>query len=193
MAADHSHGGKQRIDLLLVERGLAPSRNRAQAYILAGRVLVDEQRVNKAGMRVPVDAQLRVKGPDHPYVGREGVKLQHALEDLRGRVLQSVDGAQRLGDAVEQLDLLLPLRQVSTRFGEAHLVGERLVEQVACELGPARRALVVGPHLDGVPDARGAQPVEGPVRVGEPLLLGRDVFERPIEVLGPKMDVGVGP
>jgi len=71
---------KTRIDQLLVERGLAPSRKRAQAMILAGKVLVAEQRVDKASQTFLPDALIRIKGPDHPYVGRGGVKLAGALE-----------------------------------------------------------------------------------------------------------------
>ncbi len=71
---------KLRLDKLLVERGLAPSRERAQALILAGRVLVDEQKVEKAGSNVADDAAVRILGDDMPYVGRGGLKLARALE-----------------------------------------------------------------------------------------------------------------
>jgi 23S rRNA (cytidine1920-2'-O)/16S rRNA (cytidine1409-2'-O)-methyltransferase len=70
---------KIRVDLLLVERGLVPSRERARAMILAGRVLVREQKVEKPGMAVPVDAPIRLLGEDQPYVSRGGVKLAAAL------------------------------------------------------------------------------------------------------------------
>jgi 23S rRNA (cytidine1920-2'-O)/16S rRNA (cytidine1409-2'-O)-methyltransferase len=71
---------KRRLDVLLVERGLAASRERAQAMILAGVVLVDGQPGPKAGVQVDVDATIAVKAPDHPYVGRGGIKLAHALD-----------------------------------------------------------------------------------------------------------------
>jgi 23S rRNA (cytidine1920-2'-O)/16S rRNA (cytidine1409-2'-O)-methyltransferase len=72
---------KMRIDQLLVERGLAPSRERAQAMVLAGNVLVREQRVDKPSQSFDPDGiVLRIKGPDHPYVGRGGVKLAGALD-----------------------------------------------------------------------------------------------------------------
>lgn len=70
---------KIRIDLLLVEQGLAPSRERARALILAGRVLAREQKVEKPGALVPADAPLRLLGEDQPYVSRGGVKLAAAL------------------------------------------------------------------------------------------------------------------
>ena len=70
---------KIRVDLLLVERGLVPSRERARALILAGRVLVSEQKVDKAGATVPADAPVRLLGEEQPYVSRGGFKLVAAL------------------------------------------------------------------------------------------------------------------
>ena len=72
--------GKMRVDLLLVERGLVPSRERARALILAGRVLVREQKIDKPGATVPADAAIRLLGEDPPYVSRGGLKLAAALE-----------------------------------------------------------------------------------------------------------------
>jgi 23S rRNA (cytidine1920-2'-O)/16S rRNA (cytidine1409-2'-O)-methyltransferase len=81
--------GKVRLDILVVERGLAPSRERARALILAGRVLVNEQKVDKPGAPTPADAELRLLGEDLPYVSRGGLKLAAALEhwkiDVIGR------------------------------------------------------------------------------------------------------------
>lgn len=71
---------KIRLDKLLVERGLAPSRERAQALILAGRVLVDEQKMEKSGASVPAEAQVRILGDELRYVSRGGLKLERALE-----------------------------------------------------------------------------------------------------------------
>lgn len=70
---------RSRLDVLLVERGLAPSRERARALVLAGRVEVDGRIQNKAGCAVDHAAALRLIEPDHPYVGRGGLKLAHAL------------------------------------------------------------------------------------------------------------------
>jgi len=69
-----------RLDTLLVDRGLAASRERARALILAGSVRVNGQPASKAGTPVPVDADVAVATADHPYVGRGGLKLAHALE-----------------------------------------------------------------------------------------------------------------
>jgi 23S rRNA (cytidine1920-2'-O)/16S rRNA (cytidine1409-2'-O)-methyltransferase len=81
---------KIRIDQLLVERGLAESRTRAQALIMAGYVLLGDKRADKAGLQVAEDAEISVKGQDHPWVSRGGVKLAHALEvfgiDVAGMV-----------------------------------------------------------------------------------------------------------
>jgi len=71
---------KHRADQLLVERGLAESRARAQALILAGLVFAGGRRVDKAGAPLAADAALDVKGRDHPWVSRGGVKLAHALD-----------------------------------------------------------------------------------------------------------------
>ena len=70
---------RNRLDKLLFEQGLAPSRERAQALVLAGRVLVNEQRVDKPGSNVAADAVLRMLGEDLRYVGRGGLKLEGAL------------------------------------------------------------------------------------------------------------------
>jgi 23S rRNA (cytidine1920-2'-O)/16S rRNA (cytidine1409-2'-O)-methyltransferase len=68
------------LDKLLVDRGVTQSRERAQALILAGKVLVDDQPATKAGQKVPTDCRLRLLGEDIPYVSRGGLKLEHALK-----------------------------------------------------------------------------------------------------------------
>ena len=68
-----------RADQALVERGLAESRTRAQALILAGKVFSRERRVEKPGETLAPDAALEVRGQDHPWVSRGGLKLAHAL------------------------------------------------------------------------------------------------------------------
>lgn len=78
-----------RLDQLLVDRGLAPSRERARALILAASVQVDGRVVTKAGAAVAAEADVTLIAPDHPYVGRGGLKLAHALDafgiDVGGR------------------------------------------------------------------------------------------------------------
>lgn len=70
---------KRRVDQLLVERGLAESRARAQALVMAGLVFIGDQKVDKPGQQVFDDAALAVRGRDHPWVSRGGIKLAHAL------------------------------------------------------------------------------------------------------------------
>src|ERR687883_76781 len=72
-------GGKERVDQLLVDRGLVESRSRAQALILAGKVFSGEQRIEKAGQLLRPDHPLELRGQDHPWVSRGGLKLAHAL------------------------------------------------------------------------------------------------------------------
>lgn len=80
---------KSRLDKLLVDRGFAASRERAQALILAGKVLVDEQKIEKAGAQIKTECPIRLLGEDLKYVSRGGLKLERALDhwkiDVRGR------------------------------------------------------------------------------------------------------------
>ena len=85
---------KLRLDKLMVERGMVPSRERAQAMILAGRVLVNGQKIEKSGANVGSDSEVRLLGEDLKYVSRGGLKLEAALDhwkiDLAGRTCMDV-------------------------------------------------------------------------------------------------------
>jgi 23S rRNA (cytidine1920-2'-O)/16S rRNA (cytidine1409-2'-O)-methyltransferase len=85
---------KLRLDKLLVDRGLAASRERAQALIIAGKVLVDDQKLDKAGAQVGADSVVRLLGEDLKYVSRGGLKLERALDywqvDVMGKVCLDV-------------------------------------------------------------------------------------------------------
>jgi 23S rRNA (cytidine1920-2'-O)/16S rRNA (cytidine1409-2'-O)-methyltransferase len=113
---------KLRLDRLLVNRGLVPSRERAQALILAGKVLVDEQKVEKAGAPVAAEAAIRLLGEDLRYVSRGGLKLEHALTHwqigLEGRTCVDV-GASTGGftDAMLQHGALRVVA-VDTGYGQ---------------------------------------------------------------------------
>jgi 23S rRNA (cytidine1920-2'-O)/16S rRNA (cytidine1409-2'-O)-methyltransferase len=72
-----------RLDQLVVDKGLAPSRERAKAVVLAGLVSVNGHVVSKAGTLVDAEAEVTLDAPDHPYVGRGGLKLAHALDTFR--------------------------------------------------------------------------------------------------------------
>lgn len=85
---------KSRLDKLLVDRGLVASRERAQALILAGKVLVNEQKFEKAGAQVAEDCAIRLLGEDLKYVSRGGLKLERALDywkiDVKGKICLDV-------------------------------------------------------------------------------------------------------
>jgi 23S rRNA (cytidine1920-2'-O)/16S rRNA (cytidine1409-2'-O)-methyltransferase len=85
---------KLRLDKLLIDRGLFASRDRAQAHILAGKVLVNGQKIDKSGAQVEMDAEVRMLGEDLKYVSRGGLKLERALEywqvDVEGKLCLDV-------------------------------------------------------------------------------------------------------
>ena len=81
---------KKRLDVLLVERGLAESRQRAQAVIMSGQVYVREQKVDKAGTQVEENAPIEVRGQALAYVSRGGLKLEKALKTFSGIRLKGV-------------------------------------------------------------------------------------------------------
>ncbi len=71
---------KQRLDQILVDRGLAENKTRAQALVMAGLVFSGDTRLDKPGHKVAGDIELEIRGKDHPWVGRGGLKLDHALQ-----------------------------------------------------------------------------------------------------------------
>lgn len=85
---------KQRLDQALVARGLVDTRERAKALIMAGKVFSGERKLDKAGLAVPDDMPLELRGQDHPWVSRGGLKLDHAISyfalDMAGRVALDV-------------------------------------------------------------------------------------------------------
>ena len=81
---------KTRLDKLLVARGLAPSRERAQALLLAGKILVNGQKIEKSGASVASDCEIRLLGEDPKYVSRGGLKLERALEHWKINVAGKV-------------------------------------------------------------------------------------------------------
>jgi 23S rRNA (cytidine1920-2'-O)/16S rRNA (cytidine1409-2'-O)-methyltransferase len=81
---------KIRLDQLIVDRNLADSKTRAQALVMAGLVFIDDVKAQKPGQQVAEDAPLQVKGSDHPWVSRGGIKLAHALEEFAINVTDAV-------------------------------------------------------------------------------------------------------
>lgn len=73
---------KIRLDQLIVERGLAESKTRAQALVMAGHVFIGDAKAQKPGQQLADDAEVSVKGSDHPWVSRGGIKLAHALQEF---------------------------------------------------------------------------------------------------------------
>ena len=94
---------KQRADQLLVDRGLAESRTRAQALILAGLAFVGDRKIDKAGQQIAEGAEISVKGRDHPWVSRGGIKLDHALSHLEQQPVAACRAVGNLGLQFVQL------------------------------------------------------------------------------------------
>src|SRR5688500_8506348 len=164
---------KVRADQLLVAQGLAESRTRAQALILAGNVFVGDRRVAKAGDLLADDAALTVKGRDHPWVSRGGVKLDHGLThfgfDVAGAValdigsstggftdvlltrgaakVYAVDvGTNQLAWKLRQDPRVVVHEQVNARYLNASVVPEP-VDVVVCDASFIGLTKVLGPAL----------------------------------------------
>lgn len=162
---------KNRLDKILLNRGLASSRERAQALILAGKVLVDEQKISKAGAQVEEHAAIRLLGEDLKYVSRGGLKLERALDhwkiDVKNRVCLDVGastggftdcllqhGAARviaIDTGYGQLDFKLRqdprvrlLEKTNARYLSAQIVGEP-VRFVAMDVSFISATLVLPP------------------------------------------------
>lgn len=164
---------KIRADQLLVARGLAESRTKAQALILAGSVFSGEGRVAKAGDLLAEDAPLEVRGRDHPWVSRGGIKLEHGLEhfgfDVAGAVaidvgsstggftdvllsrgaakVYAVDvGTNQLAWKLRQDPRVIVHEQVNARYLDAAIVPEP-VDVVVCDASFIALSKVLGPAL----------------------------------------------
>lgn len=165
---------KKRLDVVLVERGLAPSREKAQALILAGSVLVNRQKLEKPGHAIPADADVELIG-QLPYVSRGGIKLAAALDHFRIHVAGLVCGdigastggftdclLQRGAARVHAVDVgatqldwklrtdprVILHEQTNARFLSANTLGERLAF-AACDVSFISATLIV-PALVGV-------------------------------------------
>jgi 23S rRNA (cytidine1920-2'-O)/16S rRNA (cytidine1409-2'-O)-methyltransferase len=164
---------KVRADQLLVTRGLAESRTRAQALILAGAVFSGERRVAKAGDLLPEDTPLEVRGRDHPWVSRGGVKLDHGLThfgfDVAGAValdvgsstggftdvllsrgaakIYAIDvGTNQLAWKLRQDPRVIVHEQTNARYLDATIVPEP-VDVIVCDASFIGLAKVLGPAL----------------------------------------------
>ncbi|MCM2277975.1 MAG: TlyA family RNA methyltransferase [Oligoflexia bacterium] len=144
---------KKRLDVLLLEKGLVTSREKAQALILAGHVLVDDTPARKAGQPVSEEALIRIRGEGHPYVSRGGIKLAAALDAfeipalgrvgldigastggftqvllLRGAIrVHAVDvGHNQLDWIIRKDERVKVYEKVNARYAEFSLIGERV-------------------------------------------------------------------
>ena len=185
--------GKERLDTLLVARGLAETRTKAQALLLAGRVYSGERRLDKPGTQVDRELPLTVRGTDHPWVSRGGVKLDHALTrfeiDPSGLIALDIGastggftdvlcqrGARRVY-AVDvgygQLDARLrgePRVTVLERTNARHLSRERMpepIDLIVCD------ASFIGPAHDPARAARARRSRRAPRRPDQAAVRGR--------------------
>lgn len=172
---------KSRADQLLVDRGLAESRARAQALILAGLVFSGERKIDKAGQALAADAPLSVRGKDHPWVSRGGIKLAHALDhfgwDVAGLVALDVGsstggftdvllrkgaakvfavdvGTNQLAWSLRQDPRVVVHEQTNARYLTADVVTET-VDMIVCDASFISLAKVLDKALDfGRPGGR---------------------------------------
>jgi len=167
---------KLRLDQLLVDRGIVASRERAQALIIAGKVLVNEQKLDKAGAQVVNDAAVRLLGEDLKYVSRGGLKLERALEhwkiDLNGKICLDVGastggftdcllqhGASRviaIDTGYGQMDFRLRqdprvrlLEKTNARYVTAETIGET-VDLIVVDVAFISATLVLPPVVNAV-------------------------------------------
>ena len=163
-----------RLDKLLVDRGLAASRERAQALILAGKVLVNEQKLEKAGAQVEADAVLRLLGEDLKFVSRGGLKLERALEywqiDVQGkccldvgastggftdcllqhgagRVIAVDTGYGQMDFKLRQDNRMRLLEKTNARYVTRDLIGEN-VDLIAIDVAFISATLVLPPVVN---------------------------------------------
>jgi 23S rRNA (cytidine1920-2'-O)/16S rRNA (cytidine1409-2'-O)-methyltransferase len=164
---------KLRLDKLLVDRGLAASRERAQSLILAGKVLVNDQKLDKAGAQVEAESAVRLLGADLKYVSRGGLKLERALEhwqiDVAGKIGLDVGastggftdcllqhGAARviaIDTGYGQMDFKLRqdtrvrlLEKTNARYVTGELIGEQ-VDLIVIDVAFISATLVLPPVL----------------------------------------------
>ena len=120
---------KERLDILLVERGLAGSRERAKRMIMAGEVLVDGQKIDKAGTTVKPEAEIRLLGHDIPYVSRGGLKLEKAMKEFGVRLQDKVAADVGYGQLAWKLrtdERVINMERTNIRTVTPEMLGEPL-------------------------------------------------------------------
>jgi len=145
---------KERLDKLLVQKGLVSSRERARAMILAGQVVVDDHRIDKAGAQVPADAVIRLKGEDLPFVSRGGLKLDKALEtfaiDVRGMV--AIDVGASTGGFTDCLLQRGAAKVYAVDVGYGQLAWKLREDSRVVNMERCNIRHLSGDQLDAVPD-----------------------------------------
>jgi len=145
---------KQRLDKLMMERGMTPSRERAQALIMAGQVVVGEHTVDKAGQQVPVDSDIRIKGEILPYVSRGGLKLRRALDEFRIDVsgLVAIDVGASTGGFTDCLLQAGAEKVFAVDVGYGQLAWSLRQDQRVVSMEKTNIRNLLPEHLDQIPD-----------------------------------------
>jgi 23S rRNA (cytidine1920-2'-O)/16S rRNA (cytidine1409-2'-O)-methyltransferase len=145
---------KQRLDKLMVERALAPSREKAQALIMACQVVVGDHTACKAGQLVPVDADIRIKGDLLPYVSRGGLKLRKALDefniDVKGLVV--IDVGASTGGFTDCLLQAGAARVIAVDVGYGQLAWKLQQDPRVVSMEKTNIRYLTSEHIGEVPD-----------------------------------------
>ena len=147
-------GTKQRLDILLIERGLANTADKARALIMAGQVVVDDHTVDKSGQQVAVDAEIRLKGGILPYVSRGGLKLRKALDEFTVDVtgLVAIDVGSSTGGFSDCLLQAGVLKVFSVDVGYGQLAWKLQQDPRVISMEKTNIRHLLPEQLDAVPD-----------------------------------------
>jgi 23S rRNA (cytidine1920-2'-O)/16S rRNA (cytidine1409-2'-O)-methyltransferase len=145
---------KQRLDKLVLERGLAPTIEKAKALIMAGQVVVDDHTLDKAGQQVALHAEIRLKGEALPYVSRGGLKLRKALDEFGVEVtgLVAVDVGSSTGGFTDCLLQAGAARVFAIDVGYGQLAWKLQQDPRVVSMEKTNIRYVTPDQLDAVPD-----------------------------------------
>jgi len=145
---------KQRLDTLMVDRGLAPSLEKVQALIMAGQVVVGDHTVDKAGQQVAADAEIRIKGVLLPYVSRGGLKLRKALDEfgVDATGLVTLDVGASTGGFTDCLLQSGALKVFAVDVGYGQLAWKLQQDPRVVSMEKTNIRHLLPPQLDSVPD-----------------------------------------
>ena len=145
---------KLRLDTLMMERGLAPSLEKAQALIMAGQVVVGDHAIDKAGQQISADAEIRIKGDVLPYVSRGGLKLEKALREFNVTVkgLLALDVGASTGGFTDCLLQAGAARVFAVDVGHGQLAWKLQQDPRVVSMEKTNIRHLTPEQLDGVPD-----------------------------------------